>query len=172
MAKKVEDIKLNYDTLWFKIFMDSGDITFYNKEIYLTESMKMSFDQIVGNIGGIPRHGNLNKEVNVVIVSDMIMADLKENRVHPIISELESAINDIKTPHRKLKFTTENLFKEYLKLRATGNIKSNTEDLESNDTSDELRIKIKQAIDRDELLLDLLAVKPKKRNEPIQQSLF
>ena len=69
-------------------------------------------------------------------------------------------------------FTKENLCKEFLKVRGTGNRKSKKEEWESNDTSDELRIKIKQAIDRDELLLDLLAVKPKKRNEPIQQSLF
>ena len=153
--------------------MDSDDITFYNKEIYLTGGMKLNFDQIVGNIGGTPRSSEFNKEVDVIIISDKIMGDLKDGIFDPIITEIESGLNAIKTPHRKLKFTSEKLFVEYLKMRAKGNIKRNQSDFESPDTNGELRIKIKQAIDEDERLVELLSPpKKKKLKEPVQQTLF
>ena len=36
MAIKKENVNLTYDALWFKTFMDSGEMTFYNREIFIS----------------------------------------------------------------------------------------------------------------------------------------
>ena len=39
MAIKKENVNLTYDALWFKTFMDSGELTFYNREIFISPGM-------------------------------------------------------------------------------------------------------------------------------------
>ena len=53
MAIKKENVNLTYDALWFKTFMDSGELTFYNREIFISPGMAGRLDifmQLLGNV--------------------------------------------------------------------------------------------------------------------------
>ena len=80
MAIKKDKVNLTYDALWFKIFMDSGEMTFYNREIFISPGMAGRLDifmQLLGNVGGYARTTNFEKDINVVVFSDFLMDKYK-----------------------------------------------------------------------------------------------
>ena len=159
MAAKKENVNLTYDALWFKIFMDSLDVKFYGKEIFISSGLagnQTVFMQLLGNIGGYARTTDFSKDIDVVIISDKMLDDFKNGIKDEFIQMLEDKINGNNTPFRKLKFTTEDLLLEALKTRANGRIKTNTKDLKDEKNTVELNALITQAIERDELMLGMI----------------
>lgn len=159
MAAKKENVNLTYDALWFKIFMDSLDIKFYGKEIFISSGLAGNqgvFMQLIGNIGGYARMVDFEKDIEVVVISDKMLSDFKSGIKDEFIQLVEDRINESNTAFRKLKFTTENLLLETLKTRANGRIKTNTKDLKDEKNTLELNALITQAIERDELMLSMI----------------
>ena len=159
MAAKKENVNLTYDALWFKIFMDSLDIKFYGKEIFISSGLagnQSVFMQMLGNIGGYARTTDFDKDIDVVIISDKMLDNFKSGIKDGFIQMLEDKINGSNTPYRKLKFTTEYLLLETLKTRANGRIRTNTKDLKDEKNTIELNALITQAIERDELMLSMI----------------
>lgn len=174
MAAKKENVNLTYDALWFKIFMDSLDIKFYGKEIFISSGLagnQSVFMQMLGNIGGYARTTDFDKDIDVVIISDKMLDDFKNGIKDNFIQMLEDKINGSNTPYRKLKFTTENLLLETLKTRANGRIRTNTKDLKDEKNTIELNALITQAIERDELMLSMIK-RYRDSAKEVQQTIF
>lgn len=174
MAAKKENVNLTYDALWFKIFMDSLDIKFYGKEIFISSGLagnQSVFMQMLGNIGGYARITDFDKDIDVVIISDKMLDDFKNGIKDNFIQMLEDKINGSNTPYRKLKFTTENLLLETLKTRANGRIRTNTKDLKDEKNTIELNALITQAIERDELMLSMIK-RYRDSAKEVQQTIF
>lgn len=174
MAAKKENVNLTYDALWFKIFMDSLDIKFYGKEIFISSGLagnQSVFMQMLGNIGGYARTTDFDKDIDVVIISDKMLDDFKNGIKDNFIQMLEDKINGSNTPYRKLKFTTENLLLETLKTRANGRIRTNTKDLKDEKNTIELNALITQAIERDELMLSMIK-RYRDSVKEVQQTIF
>ena len=174
MAAKKENVNLTYDALWFKIFMDSLDIKFYGKEIFISSGLagnQSVFMQMLGNIGGYARTTDFDKDIDVVIISDKMLDNFKSGIKDGFIQMLEDKINGSNTPYRKLKFTTENLLLETLKTRANGRIRTNTKDLKDEKNTIELNALITQAIERDELMLGMIK-RYRDSVKDVQQAIF
>lgn len=174
MAAKKENVNLTYDALWFKIFMDSLDIKFYGKEIFISSGLagnQSVFMQMLGNIGGYARTTDFDKDIDVVIISDKMLDNFKRGIKDGFIQMLEDKINGSNTPYRKLKFTTENLLLETLKTRANGRIRTNSKDLKDEKNTIELNALITQAIERDELMLSMIK-RYKDSAKEVQQTIF
>ncbi|WP_317339757.1 hypothetical protein [Phocaeicola coprocola] len=175
MAAKKETVNLTYDALWFKIFMDSYDIKFYGREIFISSGLsgrRDLFMQMLGNVGGYARMNDFNKDIDVVIVSNYLMDKFKSGEKDEFFQILEDAINASNTPYRKLKFTTENLLLDYLKDRANGRIRQNQKDLKENDNTVALNERIEDSIKKDQVMLDLIKKYKESTKEPQQQNLF
>ena len=152
MAIKKENVNLTYDALWFKTFMDSGEMTFYNREIFISPGMAGRLDifmQLLGNVGGYARTTNFDKDIDVVVVSDYLMKKFKNGEKDEFFQMLEDLINANATPYRKLKFVTESIVLDYLNTRANGQLRQNKKDLKDKDTTPTLKEAIMQGIDRD-----------------------
>lgn len=175
MAAKKENVNLTYDALWFKIFMDSYDIKYYGREIFISAGLSGRQDvfmQMLGNIGGYARMNDFNKDIDVVIVSNYLMDKFKNGEKDEFFQMLEDAINGNNTPYRKLKFTTENLLLDYLKDRASGRIRQNQKDLKEKDNTEELNERIEASIEKDQVMLNLIKKYKESTKEPQQQNLF
>lgn len=175
MAIKKDKIILNYDTVWFKTFMDSYDVKFYNREVFVTNGLRGRSDifmQMLGNIGAYARTVNFDKDVDVIVFSDYVIDDLKHGFQNDFIIDLEKRINASNTPYRKLKFTTEALLLDFLKTRATGSLRQNQKSLKEEKNSIELNISLEHAIERDEQMLHLLKIYKDSASEPKQIELF
>lgn len=175
MAAKKESVNLTYDALWFKIFMDSLDIKYYGREIFISSGLSGRQDifmQMLGNIGGYARMNDFNKDIDVVIVSNYLMDKFKSGEKDEFFQILEDAINASNTPYRKLKFTTENLLLDYLKDHANGRIRQNQKDLKEKDNTVDLNERIEDSIKKDQVMLDLIKKYKESTKEPQQQNLF
>lgn len=175
MAIKKDKVNLTYDALWFKIFMDSGEMTFYNREIFISPGMAGRLDifmQLLGNVGGYARTTNFEKDINVVVFSDFLMDRYKNGEKDEFFQMLEDLINGSSTPYRKLRFTTEALVIDLLNNRATGQLKQNKKDYQDETNSAELKEKIAKGIERDELMLSMIKKYKDSTKQPQQQSLF
>lgn len=175
MAVKKDKVNLTYDALWFKIFMDSLDVVFYGKEIFVSPGIagrEDIFNQLIGNVGGYPRETDFNKEVDVVLISDKLLAKFKEGYKDQFFVDIENKINEPSTAYRKLKFTTEELFLDFIKTRADGHIRQNKKDLKSKDNSAELNKAILDDISKDEVMLGMIKKYKDSTKEPKQQNLF
>lgn len=175
MAVKKEQLNLTYDTLAFKVFMDSGETYFYGKEIYITSGLagnKDIFMQLLGNVGGYARLNDFDKDIDVVIFSDSVMSRFKEGDKDAFIQLLETLINGNNTPYRKLRFTTEERVIDYMKTRANGRIRQNKKDLNDKSNTADLNQRILASIDSDELMLDMVKRYLGSTKELKQQELF
>lgn len=175
MAIKKENVNLTYDALWFKTFMDSGELTFYNREIFISPGMAGRLDifmQLLGNVGGYARTTNFDKDIDVVVVSDYLMNQFRIGIKDEFFQMLEDLINASATPYRKLKFTTEAMVLDSLNTRANGQLRQNKKDLKDKDTTSTMKEAINQGIDRDELMLDMIRKYKESAKEPQQQNLF
>lgn len=175
MAIKKENVNLTYDALWFKTFMDSGEMTFYNREIFISPGMAGRLDifmQLLGNVGGYARTTNFDKDIDVVVVSDYLMKKFKNGEKDEFFQMLEDLINANANPYRKLKFVTESIVLDYLNTRANGQLRQNKKDLKDKDTTPTLKEAIMQGIDRDELMLGMIKKYKDSTKEPQQQNLF
>lgn len=175
MAIKKENVNLTYDALWLKTFMDSGEMTFYNREIFISPGMAGRLDifmQLLGNVGGYARTTNFDKDIDVVVVSDYLMKKFKNGEKDEFFQMLEDLINANATPYRKLKFVTESIVLDYLNTRANGQLRQNKKDLKDKDTTPTLKEAIMQGIDRDELMLGMIKKYKDSTKEPQQQNLF
>ncbi len=175
MAAKKESVNLTYDALWFKIFMDSYDIKFYGREIFISSGLsgrRDLFMQMLGNVGGYARMNDFNKDIDVVVVSNYLMDKFKAGEKNEFFQLLEDAINGNNTPYRKLKFTTESLVLDYLKDRANGRIRQNQKDLKAKDNTENLNERIQSSISKDELMLSMIKKYKDSAKELQEQSLF
>lgn len=175
MAAKKESVNLTYDALWFKIFMDSYDIKYYGREIFISSSLSGKQDifmQMLGNIGGYARMNEFNKDIDVVVISNYLMDKFKTGEKDEFFQLLEDAINDNNTPYRKLKFTTESLLLDYLKDRANGRIRQNQRDLKAKDNTEDLNERIQSSISKDELMLSMIKKYKDSAKESQEQNLF
>lgn len=175
MAIKKENVNLTYDALWFKTFMDSGELTFYNREIFISLGMAGRLDifmQLLGNVGGYARTTNFDKDLDVVVVSDYLMNKFKSGEKDEFFQMLEDLINGSATPYRKLKFTTESIVLESLNTRASGQLRQNKKDLKDKNTTPQMIEAINQGIERDELMLGMIKKYKESAKEPQQQNLF
>ena len=175
MATKKGSVNLTYDALWFKIFMDSYDIKYYGREIFISSGLagrQDVFMQMLGNVGGYARMNDFNKDIDVVIVSNYLMDRFKNGEKNDFFQKLEDAINANNTPYRKLKFTTENLLLDYLKDRANGRIRQNQKDLKDKNNTVDLNERIEASIEKDQVMLDLIKKYKESTKEPQQQNLF
>lgn len=175
MATKKDKVNITYDALWFKIFMDSGDTYFYGKEIFISSGLAGNADrfaQLLGNVGGYARFNDFSKDIDVVILSDRLLSRFNDGDKDEFIQLLEDSINASNTPYRKLKFTTETIVLEYLGDRAKGRTRQNLKDLKDKTTSDELKVKINNSIEVDQLMLDQIKSYKDSAKEPQQQNLF
>lgn len=171
MAVKGEPVSLTYDALYFKVFMDGGEPSFYGKEIFITSGLqgnKDIFMQLFGNLGGYARLNDFDKDIDIVVFSDSMMNRYKEGDKDSFIQELEILINGSNTPYRKLRFTTEERALDYMKTRANGRIRQNNKDLKDKENSAELNQRIYASVEKDELMLGMI----KRYKEPKQQELF
>ncbi|MGL5894752.1 MAG: hypothetical protein ACRCZM_09090 [Bacteroidales bacterium] len=174
MAKK-DSVNLTYDALWFKIFMDSGDMSFYGKEAFITKGLsgrEDTFLQLLGNLGCYARLSSFEKDITILIISDSMMVQYLNGYKDPFIQEVEDKINGSNTPYRKLKFITEAGVLEHMRIRANGRTTQNKKDLKDENISDSLRERINQSIEKDQLLLDMIKRYKESSKEPIQQRLF
>lgn len=129
MASKKENIKITFDSIWFKIFMDSNETYFYGKEIFIAPGLsgdKFKFFQLIGNVGGYSRDNDFDKDIDVVVIPDKLLERLRNNDKDPFLQNLEDLINSNNTPYRKLIFITEELTLNYLTDRAKGILNSNS----------------------------------------------
>ena len=175
MAIKKENVNLTYDALWFKTFMDSGELTFYNREIFISPGMAGRLDifmQLLGNVGGYARTTNFDKDLDVVVVSDYLMNKFKSGEKDEFFQMLEDLINASATPYRKLKFTTESIVLESLNTRARGQLRQNKKDLKDKNTTPQMIEAINLGIERDELMLGMIKKYKESTKEPQQQNLF
>lgn len=175
MAVKKEQLNLTYDALAFKVFMDSGETSFYGKEIYIVPGLagnKDIFMQLLGNVGGYARLNDFDKDIDVVIFPDSVMNRLKEGYKDEFIRTLEDLINNNNTPYRKLWFTTEERVIDFMKTRANGRIRQNKKDLKDKNNSEDLNQRILDSIDVDESMLDMIKRYLESTKEPRQQELF
>lgn len=168
-------INLTYEALEFKIFMDSLDIKFYGKEIFISAGLagkKDTFAQLLGNVGGYARMVDFDKDISVVILSDNMMKRFKEGDKDQFLQMIEDKINAANTPYRKLKFTTEERVLDYMNTRARGRMSQNKKDLKDKDNSKDLNTRIQESIDSDELMLDMVKRYKESTKVPQQQDLF
>lgn len=168
-------INLTYEALEFKIFMDSLDINFYGKEIFISTGLagtKDIFMQMLGNVGGYARMVDFDKDITIVIISDEMMNRFKEGDKDQFIQMIEDKINANNTPYRKLKFTTEERVLDYMDTRARGRISQNKKDLKDKTNAADLNERINASIDRDELMLDMVKRYKESTKIPQQQDLF
>ena len=81
MAIKKDKVNLTYDALWFKIFMDSGEIKYYGREIFIAPGLagdKYIFMQLLGNLGAYAREKDFDKDISLVIIPDKMMSRYKD----------------------------------------------------------------------------------------------
>lgn len=168
-------VNLTYEALEFKIFMDSLDINFYGKEIFISTGLagkKDIFMQMLGNVGGYARMVDFDKDITVVIISDNMMQRFKEGDKDVFIQMIEDKINTNNTPYRKLKFTTEERVLDYMDTRAKGRISQNKKDLKDKTNTEDLNERINASITRDEVMLDMIKRYKESTKIPQQQDLF
>lgn len=168
-------VNLTYEALEFKIFMDSLDINFYGKEIFISTGLagkKDIFMQMLGNVGGYARMVDFDKDITVVIISDNMMQRFKEGDKDVFIQMIEDKINANNTPYRKLKFTTEERVLDYMDSRAKGRISQNKKDLKDKTNTEDLNERINASITRDEVMLDMIKRYKESTKIPQQQDLF
>lgn len=168
-------VNLTYEALEFKIFMDSLDINFYGKEIFISTGLagkKDIFMQMLGNVGGYARMVDFDKDITVVIISDNMMQRFKEGDKDVFIQMIEDKINANNTPYRKLKFTTEERVLDYMDTRAKGRISQNRKDLKDKTNTEDLNERINASITRDEVMLDMIKRYKESMKIPQQQDLF
>lgn len=168
-------VNLTYEALEFKIFMDSLDINFYGKEIFISTGLagkKDIFMQMLGNVGGYARMVDFDKDITIVIISDNMMQRFKEGDKDVFIQMIEDKINANNTPYRKLKFTTEERVLDYMDTRAKGRISQNKKDLKDKTNTEDLNERINASITRDEVMLDMIKRYKESTKIPQQQDLF
>lgn len=168
-------VNLTYEALEFKIFMDSLDINFYGKEIFISIGLagkKDIFMQMLGNVGGYARMVDFDKDITVVVISDNMMQRFKEGDKDVFIQMIEDKINASNTPYRKLKFTTEERVLDYMDTRAKGRISQNKKDLKDKTNTEDLNERINASITRDEVMLDMIKRYKESTKIPQQQDLF
>jgi len=159
MGYEDKPVNITYDALWLKSYVDSENIYVYDKDVFVAHGLfgrKDVFMQMIGNIGGRARSENFDKDISLVIISDDIMNRFRNGDKDAFVVDLESRINMSNTPYRKLTFTTEALFLKYLKTRATTKLRINRQDFKDKTNTEEDNGVIKNAIERDELMICLL----------------
>ena len=175
MAVKKDKVNLTYDALWFKIFMDSVDIKYYGREIFIAPGLagdKNVFMQLLGNLGAYAREKDFDKDISLVVIPDKMMKRYKDGDKDEFIQMLEDRINASNTPYRKLKFITEELALDVMKTRASSHYRQNQKDLNDKSNSSEMNKEIEEAIEEDNLMLDMIKRYKQSAKEPIQQRLF
>lgn len=175
MAIKKDKVNLTYDALWFKIFMDSGEIKYYGREIFIAPGLagdKNIFMQLLGNLGAYAREKDFDKDISLVIIPDKMMSRYKDGYKDDFIQMIEDKINANNTPYRKLKFITEELALDVMKTRAYGHYQQNRKDLKAKDNSAEMNQEITEAIEEDSLMLEMIKKYKQSTRKPVQQSLF
>lgn len=115
---------------------------------------------------------DFDKDITIVILSDNMMQRFKQGDKDAFIQMIEDKINASNTPYRKLKFTTEERVLDYMDSRARGHVLQNKKDLKDKKNSADLNERIQAAIDRDELMLDMVKRYKESTKIPQQQDLF
>ncbi len=120
MAKK-ESVKITSEGLNLLTIMNYSSIDelngFYGKEVFFTSSFEGNTDylfQALGNLGAFARNKDLDKDIDVVIISNKIIENVEDN----FIVDLENRLNQNSSPYRRLKFISENHLIWYLENRA------------------------------------------------------
>ena len=155
--------------------MDSSEMKFYGKEIFIAPGLAGNigiFMQLLGNLGGFARMNNFDKDISLVIIPDVMMRKYMEGEKDEFIQMLEDKINANNTPYRKLKFITEELALDMMYTRASGHLRQNNKDLKDDNNSLEMRDEIQESMKSDTLMLDMIKKYKQSAKEPKQQSLF
>lgn len=123
MAKK-ETIKLTSEGLQLVTVLDYSSIAemngFYQKEVFFTNGFKGNKSllyQALGNLGAYARDYDFDKEISLVVISNLILDNFYQGIEHPFIKELEEKLNQNSSPYRRMKFITEEQLIWYIENR-------------------------------------------------------
>lgn len=175
MSIKKEKVNITYDAIWLKIFMDSDELSMYGKEVFVTKDIagdKNILLQMIGNVGGFARMVDFDKDITLVIFSDSMLNKLRNGDKDPFIQQLEDLINGSNTPYRKLIFTSETLVLDYFKTRAAGRLNQDKKDSKSKSNSPELNQMLKESIEEDKVMIDMLKKYNASDNKAKQAEIF
>ena len=95
---------------------------FYGKEVYFTDGFAGDTQflfQALGNMGAYARRSNLDKEVQIVVISDKIMTEPFTSAYSDFATQFEELFNQKNSPYLRLTFMTEENLLTYILNRAT-----------------------------------------------------
>lgn len=102
---------------------------FYNKEVFFTDGFKGDLQylfQALGNLGAYARSKDIDKDVEIVIISNQIADNLNADIFSQFTNDFEELLNQNNSPYRRLKFLSEKQLIWYLERRAQN---TNDEDI-------------------------------------------
>ncbi len=124
MAKK-EYVKITPEGLHLATILGYNSLTdicgFYSKEVFFTEGFqgnKSFLYQALGNLGAYARDYEFEKDISIVIISDIVIENYFEKKEHSFVDELENKLNQNSSPYRRMKFMSESQLLAYLERRA------------------------------------------------------
>lgn len=125
MAKK-ETVSLTFEALHLTTVLHYSTLKeingFYEKEVFFSPffsgNVSLLF-QALGNLGAFARNEDLNKDIDIVIISNSIINQFEVEPLlpDPFITELENKLNQNNSPYRRIKILSEDHLIWYLENR-------------------------------------------------------
>lgn len=157
MTKGDEPVKITYEGLSMKIFMDSVYTYLYGKVMYIAGDLsgdKNIFSQMLGNVN-VDTADKFEKGIDIIMFTNSFLKDFKAGNNPKFVQILEDGFNKAKTPFRNLIFRSEDSILQQLHDRSYYRIKDDKKESENKKNNQEVRYFLKDSVLKDELMLSL-----------------
>ncbi|MGQ7868700.1 hypothetical protein [Sunxiuqinia sp. sy24] len=116
-----ETVKLTYDAVHLVTVLNYSSLAemngFYGKEVLFTEGFTSEINclfQALGNLGAYPHSNGLSNDIQYMIISNSLMASLRDNHEVDFFINYEQQLNRANSAYRRVKLFTENQLIAYL----------------------------------------------------------